>query len=145
MLNIKGILNLKMTDFKTLEEYEEFVTRDENWDNLHNLKVEENNPNGKNHVKSSYIYENWDEIWVYNGYLVARISKGSDKVVMNPDFTRYLLENTSNYIDLYKEEKEKEEFEISKNLDMDSILDRINEVGFENLTEVEKRFLKNNN
>jgi hypothetical protein len=145
MLNIKGILNLKMTDFKTLEEYEEFVTRDENWDNLHNLKVEENNPNGKNHVKSSYIYENWDEIWVYNGYLVARISKGSDKVVMNPDFTRYLLENTSNYIDLYKEEKEKEEFEISKNLDMDSILDRINEVGFENLTEIEKRFLKNNN
>jgi hypothetical protein len=134
-----------MTDFKTLEEYEEFVTRDENWDNLHNLKVEENNPNGKNHVKSSYIYENWDEIWVYNGYLVARISKGSDKVVMNPDFTRYLLENTSNYIDLYKEEKEKEEFEISKNLDMDSILDRINEVGFENLTEIEKRFLKNNN
>lgn len=145
MLNIKGILNLKMTDFKTLEEYEEFVTRDENWDNLHNLKVEENNPNGKNHVKSSYIYENWDEIWVYNGYLVARRSKGSDKIVMNPDFTRYLLENTSNYIDLYKEEKEKEEFEISKNLDMDSILDRINEVGFENLTEIEKRFLKNNN
>ena len=86
MLNIKGILNLKMTDFKTLEEYEEFVTRDENWDNLHNLKVEENNPNGKNHVKSSYIYENWDEIWVYNGYLVARRSKGSDKIVMNPDF-----------------------------------------------------------
>lgn len=145
MLNIKGILNLKMTDFKTLEEYEEFVTRDENWDNLHNLKVEENNPNGKNHVKSSYIYENWDEIWVYNGYLVARRSKGSDKIVMNPDFTRYLLENTSNYIDLYKEEKEKEEFEISKNLDMNSILDRINEVGFENLTEIEKRFLKNNN
>lgn len=145
MLNIKGILNLKMTDFKTLEEYEEFVTRDENWDNLHNLKVEENNPNGKNHVKSSYIYENWDEIWVYNGYLVARRSKGSDKIVMNPDFTRYLLENTSNYIDLHKEEKEKEEFEISKNLDMDSILDRINEVGFENLTEIEKRFLKNNN
>lgn len=145
MLNIKGILNLKMTDFKTLEEYEEFVTRDENWDNLHNLKVEENNPNGKNHVKSSYIYENWDEIWVYNGYLVARRSKGSDKIVMNPDFTRYLLENTSNYIDLYKEEKEKEEFEISKNLDINSILDRINEVGFENLTEIEKRFLKNNN
>ena len=76
---------------------------------------------------------------------MARISKGSDNVVMNPDFTRYLLENTSNYIDLYKEEKEKEEFEISKNLDMDSILDRINEVGFENLTEIEKRFLKNNN
>lgn len=137
MLNIKGILNLKMTDFKTLEDYEEFVTRDENWDNLHNLKVEENNPNGKNHVKSSYIYENWDEIWVYNGYLVARRSKGSDNVVMNPDFTRYLLENTDNYLTLYKED--------IKNLNMDSILDRINEVGFENLTEIEKKFLKDNN
>ena len=137
MLNIKGILNLKMTDFKTLEEYEEFVTRDENWKNLHNPRVNENNPDNKNHVKSSYIYENWDEIWVYNGYLVARRSKGSDNVVMNPDFTRYLLENTDNYLTLYKED--------IKNLDIDSILDRINEVGFENLTEIEKIFLKNNN
>ena len=56
---------------------------------------------------------------------------------MNPDFTRYLLENTDNYLTLYKED--------IKNLNMDSILDRINEVGFENLTEIEKKFLKDNN
>jgi hypothetical protein len=141
MFNIQGILNLKLTNFKTFEEYEEFITRDENWDNLANLKVEENNPNGKNHVKASYIYQKWDEIWVYKGYLVARKAKGTDEVFINPDFTRYLTENTANYLTEYN--KVLQEKEISNNLNINFILDRINKVGLKNLTELEIKYLKN--
>lgn len=134
--NIKGIFNLKLTDFKSYEEYIEFVEKDENSDNLNKIRVGIE-PKNK-FVKHEYIYKEWDEIWVISGYLIARRAKESDRVFINPDFSRYLLEETLNYsVELNKEK-------LNKNLTIDYILDKISKVGFENLNEVEKDFLEKN-
>lgn len=134
--NIKGIFNLKLTDFKSYEEYIEFVEKDENSDNLNKIRVGID-PKNK-FVKHEYIYKEWDEIWLLNGYLIARKAKESNNIFINPDFSRYLLEETLNYsVELNKEK-------LKNNLTIDYILDKISKVGFENLTEVEKDFLEKN-
>ena len=140
-LNIKDIINLKLTDFESHESYIEFIERDENWDNLANLKTDSDL---EMYAKQEFVYSDWAEIWVLNGFLVARRARNSDKVMINPEFSKYLLSNTINYLNLYNEEKIKEE-ESKIKLDMDSILDRINQVGFENLSDKEKKFLKDSN
>lgn len=137
--NIEGVFNLKIKDFKSYDEYIEFIERDENWDNLRNLRVD--NEKGYGFAKPDYIYKNWDEIWVISGYIVARMAKGSNKVFINPDLGRFLLENSLNYV---TEQNRQIEEEFIPNLNVDSILDRISEVGFENISEVERNFLKNN-
>ena len=134
--NIKGIFNLKLTDFKSYEEYIEFVEKDENSDNLNKIRVGID-PKNK-FVKHEYIYKEWDEIWLLNGYLIARKAKESNNIFINPDFSRYLLEETLNYsVELNKEK-------LKNNLTIDYILDKISKVGFENLTQVEKDFLEKN-
>ena len=134
--NIKGIFNLKLTDFKSYEEYMEFVEKDENADNLNKIRVGID-PKNK-FVKHEYIYKEWDEIWLLNGYLIARKAKESNNIFINPDFSRYLLEETLNYsVELNKEK-------LKNNLTIDYILDKISKVGFENLTQVEKDFLEKN-
>ena len=133
--NIEGIFNVRLTDFESYDDYIEFVEKDENWDNLRNLRVDNED---EAFAKHDYIYREWDEYWVIKGYLVARRTKDSDKVFVNPDLSRYLLENTLNYVNEYNKEK------FIPNLSIDSILDRISEVGIENLTEAERKFLDEN-
>lgn len=137
-LNIKGVIHLNFRKFKNAEELIEFVENDDNFDTLANVFIDKRNDKV---IDYSYFFNKCDEIWVINNYLVCRKDKGSDEMKINPDFSRFLLEKSFDYVELYNKEKKKE---FTSNLNIDSILDRINEVGIENISEEEKEFLKNN-
>lgn len=137
-LNIKGVIHLNFRKFKNAEELIKFVENDDNFDTLANVFIDKRNDKV---IDYSYFFNKCDEIWVINNYLVCRKDKGSDEMKINPDFSRFLLEKSFDYVELYNKEKKKE---FTINLNIDSILDRINEVGIENISEEEKEFLKNN-
>tara|TARA_B100001059_G_C17558547_1_gene438857 strand:+ start:160 stop:606 length:447 start_codon:yes stop_codon:yes gene_type:complete len=145
-LNIKGIINLDFRKFKTAKELVEFTQNDDNFDTLANVTIDHDTDSV---IKYKSLYKKFDEVWILNNYLVAKRGKNSDKIVINPDLTRYLLENSFNYVKEYKKEEKKEsekkESEIFiENLTIDSVLDKISKVGIENITKEEKQFLDNN-
>jgi hypothetical protein len=137
-LNIKGMIHLDFRRFESVEKLIEFVRNDENFDNLANICFDERE---EVVIKYENLYEKEDEIWIVDNYLVAKKSKGSNQIRINPDLARFLLEKSINYVDKRREEEKKDFIE---NLNVDSILDRISKIGFENITEEEKEFLKNN-
>lgn len=145
-LNIKGIINLNFRKFKSAKELYEFTINDDNFDTLANVTIDHDTDSV---IKYKNLYKKFDEIWILNNYLVAKRGKNSDKIVINPDFTRYLLENSFNYVKEYKKEEKKEskkkESEIFiENLTIDSVLDKISKVGIEKITKEEKQFLDDN-
>lgn len=140
-LNIKGFIHLDFRKFKSAEELSEFTLNDDNFDTLANVYFDDTKGAV---IKYEYLYTILDEIWVVDNYLVAKRHKDSDEIKINPDLARYLLEKSFNYVDEYNKEKKKESDEFISDLSIDSILDRISEVGFENITEAEKRFLDEN-
>jgi hypothetical protein len=138
-LNIKGIINLKFTDFDTVEDLMSYVREDGNFDDLRNIRFEDS----KKTLRYESVFFNWSEIWVVNNYLVAK-RLGGGEIIINPDFTRFLVEQPFNHTEKKKEEEDKLTEEFISELSVDSILDRISKIGFENITDVEKKFLKDN-
>tara|TARA_B100001173_G_C16018583_1_gene560924 strand:+ start:2239 stop:2670 length:432 start_codon:yes stop_codon:yes gene_type:complete len=139
-LNIKGIINLNFRKFKSAKELYEFTLNDDNFDTLANVTIDHDTDSV---IKYKKLYKKFDEIWILNNYLVAKRGKNSDKIVINPDFTRYLLENSFNYVEEYKKEKKESEIFI-ENLTIDSVLDKISKVGIEKITKEERQFLDDN-
>jgi len=145
-LNIKGIINLDFRGFKSGKELYEFSKNGDNFDTLANVwSTEDENTI----INYETLYEKFDEIWVLNNYIIAKRTINSDEIIINPDFTRYLLENSFNYLEEYKKEekkkKQKKESEIFiENLTIDSVLDKISKVGIEKITKEEKKFLDDN-
>lgn len=145
-LNIKGIINLNFRGFKSGKELYEFSKNGDNFDTLANVwSTEDENTI----INYETLYEKFDEIWVLNNYIIAKRTINSDEIIINPDFTRYLLENSFNYLEEYKKEekkkKQKKESEIFiENLTVDSILDKISKVGIEKISKEEKQFLDDN-
>ena len=137
-LNIKGIINLDFRKFKSAEELYEFTTNDDNFDTLANVTIDDEIDFI---IKYKRLYKKFDEIWILNNYLIAKRGRNSDKIVINSDFTRYLLENSFNYLEEYKKEKNKEAKVFNENLDIDSILDEISKVGLENISSEGKKIL----
>ena len=139
-LNIKGIINLNFRKFKSAKELYEFTLNDDNFDTLANVTIDHDTDSV---IKYKKLYKKFDEIWILNNYLVAKRGKNSDKIVINPDFTRYLLENSFNYVEEYKKEKKESEIFI-ENLTINSVLDKISKVGIEKITKEERQFLDDN-
>jgi hypothetical protein len=136
-LNIKGIIHLDFRKFKTIEELIDFLSVGDNFDNLAKIQFNETT----NIISYREVFKQWDEIWILSGYLVARRKKGSDQIMINPDLSRFIIEKSFNYV--YEHNREQKKDFIS-NLSVDDILDKINQIGFENLTDEEKKFLKDN-
>jgi hypothetical protein len=137
-LNIKGIINLDFRKFKSAKELYEFTTNDDNFDTLANVTTDDEIDSV---ILYKSLYKKFDEIWICNNYLIAKRDRNSDEIVINPDFTRFLLENSFNYLEEYKKEKNKEQEDFIQNLDINSILDEISKVGLENISSEEKNFL----
>ena len=103
-LNIKGIINLDFRGFKSGKELYEFSKNGDNFDTLANVwSTEDENTI----INYETLYEKFDEIWVLNNYIIAKRTINSDEIIINPDFTRYLLENSFNYLEEYKKEEKK--------------------------------------
>ena len=149
-LNIKGIINLKFTDFKDVKELLDYVS--DNFEFLENIIYSDqtNVPFGEKIVLDyEEVFDKMDEIWIVNNYLVAYREKGDINISMNNDFGRFLAEESFNYKkEVDKKSKKTQKIKSSKvykePLCVDSILDRISEVGFENITEAERKFLDEN-
>ena len=95
-LNIKGIINLDFRGFKSGKELYEFSKNGDNFDTLANVwSTEDENTI----INYETLYEKFDEIWVLNNYIIAKRTINSDEIIINPDFTRYLLENSFNYLE----------------------------------------------
>lgn len=144
-LDIKGIIRFKMTDFNSVEEIIKYVESDDNFDVLRNILVTYDiDIDYKDKVRMSYekAFEHYDELWIIDGFCMAIKPKGDDEIVINPELSDFLSEQTFDY------KKEKEKLESSRifleSLSVDSILDKISKVGIENITESEKRFLDKN-
>ena len=137
-LNIKGIINLNFREFKSGNKLYEFSKNDDNFDTLANVwsTVDENTI-----INYETLHKKFDEIWILNNYIIAKRTTNSDKIEINPDFTRYLIENSFNYLEEYKKEKNKEAKVFNENLDVDSILDEISKVGLENISSEGNKFL----
>jgi|TARA_R110002167_G_scaffold167161_3_gene364293 hypothetical protein len=144
-LDIRGIIRFKMTDFNSAEEIIKYVESDDNFDVLRNiLTTYQIDRKHKDKTRMSYekAFEFYDEIWIIDGFCMAVKPKDDDEIVINPDLSDFLSEQTFDY------KKEKEKIESSRifleSLSVDSILDKISKVGIENITESEKRFLDGN-
>jgi len=144
-LDIRGIIRFKITDFNSVEEIIKYVESDDNFDVLRNILTSyQIDIKHKDKIRMSYekAFEYYDELWIIDGYCMAIKPKDDDEIVINPDLSDFLSEQTFDY------KKEKEKLESSKifleSLSVDSILDKISKVGIENITESEKRFLDKN-
>ena len=98
----------------------------------------------KDKYRMSYekAFKLYDELWIIDGFCMAIKPKDDDEIVINPELSDFLSEQTFDY------KKEKEKLESSRifleSLSVNSILDKISKVGIENITESEKRFLDKN-
>lgn len=144
-LNIKGFIHLDFRKFKSGEELVEYTQTDDNFDTLANIYFDDEKGTILNYKT---LYNTFDEIWVVNNYLVGKREKNSDEIKINPDLSRFLLENSFNYVNENNKEREEVSEEVSEkfvpDLSVDSILDRITEVGINNITKREKEFLDKN-
>ena len=93
-LNIKGIINLDFRKFKSAKELYEFTTNDDNFDTLANVTTDDEIDSV---ILYKSLYKKFDEIWICNNYLIAKRDRNSDEIVINPDFTRFLLKNSFKY------------------------------------------------
>ncbi len=75
---------------------------------------------------------------------MGKREKNSDEIKINPDLSRFLLENSFNYVNENNKEREEVSEKFVPDLSVDSILDRITEVGINNITKQEKEFLDKN-
>ena len=144
-LDIRGIIRFKITDFNSVEEIIKYAESDDNFDVLRNILVTyQIDKKDKDKIIMSYenAFKLYDELWIIDGFCMAIKPKDDDEIVINPDLSDFLSEQTFDY------KKEKEKLESSKifleSLSIDSILDKISKVGIENITESEKRFLDKN-
>jgi hypothetical protein len=141
-LNIKGIIHLDFRDFKTVDELLDYIKKPENFNVLGDIRYDMEDFEIDLCLDYKKAYQNVDEIWVVDNFLVAKRDKGDDEIEINPEFSRFLLEKSVNYFKQKENIKKSKEF--TENLSVDSILDRISQVGFENITESEKKFLDEN-
>jgi len=140
-LNIKGFIHLDFRKFKSGEELVEYTQTDDNFDTLANIYFNDEKGTILNYKT---LYNTFDEIWIVNNYLVGKREKNSDEIKINPDLSRYLLENSFNYVNENNKEREEVSEKFVPDLSVDSILDRITEVGINNITKQEKEFLDKN-
>lgn len=140
-LNIKGFIHLDFRKFKSGEELVEYTQTDDNFDTLANIYFNDEKGTILNYKT---LYNTFDEIWVVNNYLVGKREKNSDEIKINPDLSRFLLENSFNYVNENNKERKEVSEKFVPDLSIDSILDRITEVGINNITKQEKEFLDKN-
>lgn len=141
MTDKRNIVCINFRRFATFEDFQDWTLLPEAYEYI-NINI--------NEIKGAYIdfgkiFNRVDKLWVIDKYIIAHKNSGSDDIIINPDINRYLLEES---FDITKVNEVKDEtknvFITNEDMTVDSILDKINEVGFKNLTDVEREFLERN-
>ena len=103
------------------------------------LKEIRTNSNISHTLSYESVFNKLSKIWILDDFIIYIQHKGSNKMIINPDLEKIILEKS---VSLTEKSKVKN---IEITLDMDSILDRINDVGVDGLTLEEKDFLDKQN
>lgn len=138
----KNIACIDFTKFETFDDYQEWIIKKENdvYINFQyvNLNIDEEKDT---YLSIPKIFSKTAKIWVIGKYVVATQYRGSDKVIMNPDLSRFIVEDSYDAVTDPKKVISNTEEVNNKDMTIDSILDKISEVGIENLTKSERKFL----
>ena len=145
----KNIACIDFTKFETFDDYQEWMIKKENGVYINfqyvNLNIDEEKDT---YLSIPKIFSKTAKIWIIGKYVVATQYRGSDGVIMNPDLSRFIVEDSYDAVtDPKKVVKidDEETNSIKEDMTIDSILDKISEVGIENLTKSERKFLDNVN
>mgnify|MGYP001309899088 CR=1 FL=1 len=128
-----NIICVNLSGFETYKEFSKFI---EKHDRLKEIRT---NSNISHTLSYESVFNKLSKIWILDDFIIYIQHKGSNKMIINPDLEKIILEKS---VSLTEKSKVKN---IEITLDMDSILDRINDVGVDGLTLEEKDFLDKQN
>lgn len=128
-----NIICVNLSGFETYKEFSKFIEKHDR------LKAIRTNSNISHTLSYESVFNKLSKIWILDDFIIYIQRKGSNKMIINPDLEKIILEKS---VSLTEKSKVKN---IEITLDMDSILDRINDVGVDGLTLEEKDFLDKQN
>jgi hypothetical protein len=128
-----NIICVNLSGFETYKEFSKFIEKHDR------LKTIRTNSNISHTLSYESVFNKLSKIWILDDFIIYIQHKGSNKMIINPDLEKIILEKS---VSLTEKSKVKN---IEITLDMDSILDRINDVGVDGLTLEEKDFLDKQN
>tara|TARA_B100000497_G_C7622560_1_gene374026 strand:+ start:124 stop:522 length:399 start_codon:yes stop_codon:yes gene_type:complete len=128
-----NIICVNLSGFETYKEFSKFIEKHDR------LKAIRTNSNISHTLSYESVFNKLSKIWILDDFIIYIQHKGSNKMIINPDLEKIILEKS---VSLTEKSKVKN---IEITLDMDSILDRINDVGVDGLTLEEKDFLDKQN
>ena len=130
-----NIICIDFNEFETFNEFSEFVNKNEK---LKNIRT---NTNISHRISYKSVFSKLSKIWILDDFILYIQHKGSDKMIINPELEKIVMERS---ICANNNEKDKDSG-VEIILDINTILDRINDVGVEGLTLEEKEFLDKQN
>jgi hypothetical protein len=128
-----NIICVNLSGFETYKEFSKFIEKHDR------LKTIRTNSNISHTLSYESVFNKLSKIWILDDFIIYIQQKGSNKMMINPDLEKIILEKS---VSLTEKPKVKN---IEITLNMDSILDRINDVGVDGLTLEEKDFLNKQN
>lgn len=128
-----NIICVNLSGFETYKEFSKFIEKHDR------LKAIRTNSNISHTLSYESVFNKLSKIWILDDFIIYIQRKGSNKMIINPDLEKIILEKSVSLTEKSKVKK------IEITLDMDSILDRINDVGVDGLTLEEKDFLDKQN
>lgn len=147
-----GIVCIDFSRFKSIESLIEWISKEENkkYRDLY-FRYDTEYP-----LSFSKVFNRVHKIWIKGNFILFMKERKSKDIIINPDIKNFIKINSIEITDpnigkpkepkIKKEIKSEPESRVEKIpiiLDIDSILDRINQVGLNGLTKEETEFLKN--
>lgn len=129
------IICIDFNKFENFKEFSEFIEKNEEFKDIYT------EINSLYKISYGSVFKKLSKIWVLDNFVIYIQHKGSNKMIINPDFENIVLKKSINLVNEIKISEENSNIK----LDIDSILDKINDVGIENLTLEEKEFLSKQN
>jgi|TARA_B110000259_G_C13827647_1_gene327297 hypothetical protein len=128
-----NIICINFNNFKNYKEFSKFIDKSEN------LRKIYTGSDFSNTLSYESVFNKLSKVWILDNYIMYIQHKGSDEMIINPELEKIILEKSTEINNIVEETK------VEIILDMDSILDRINDVGVDGLTLEEKDFLNKQN
>jgi hypothetical protein len=135
---MNSITCIDLEKFDDFDSFLDFIKKNKEYETLFTRS-------GKDYILSYHnVFYRISKLWIIDSFVISMKNRGCDEIIPNPHLDEILMEHSVDVLDrdVVQHKEKMESLEIK--LDMDSILDRINEVGLGNLTKKEKDFLSKN-
>ena len=136
---MNSITCIDLEKFEDFESFQKFIKKNKKYETLFTR-------GDKNHILSYHnVFYKVAKIWIVDNFVISLQNRGDDEYYTNPELDSILEKESVDVLDRDIIEYEEKVNQSEIKLDMDSILDRINEIGINSLTKEEKDFLNKNN